>query len=75
MIGMVVVAHFNLAREMVAAVELIVGKQKQFEYVDIFPDEDVEKVKAKLVYALKSVETGHGAIILADMFGGHTLHT
>ena len=38
MIGIVVVAHFNLAREMVAATELIVGKQEQFTYVDIFPD-------------------------------------
>ena len=45
MIGIVVVAHFNLAREMVAATELIVGKQDQFEYVDIFPDEEVDKIK------------------------------
>jgi mannose PTS system EIIA component len=70
MIGLVVVAHFNLAREMVAAVELIVGKQKQFEYVDIFPDEDVDKVKTKLIQALKRVGSGEGAVILTDMFGG-----
>ena len=47
MIGIVVVAHFNLAREMVAATELIVGKQEQFKYVDIFPDEDVDKIKER----------------------------
>lgn len=70
MIGLVVVAHFNLAREMVAAVELIVGKQKQFEYVDIFPDEDVDKVKTKLIQALKRIDSGEGAVILTDMFGG-----
>ena len=70
MIGIVVVAHFNLAREMVAATELIVGKQEQFEYVDIFPDEDVDKIKKKLTDALKNVEAGQGAIILTDMFGG-----
>ena len=70
MIGIVVVAHFNLAREMVAATELIVGKQEQFEYVDIFPDEDVDKIKKKLTDALKNVDTGQGAIILTDMFGG-----
>ncbi len=70
MIGIVVVAHFNLAREMVAATELIVGKQEQFEYVDIFPDEDVDKIKKKLTDALKRVDAGEGAIILTDMFGG-----
>jgi PTS system mannose-specific IIA component len=70
MIGIVVVAHFNLAREMVAATELIVGKQDQFEYVDIFPDEDVEKIKKKLTDAIKNAESGDGTIILTDMFGG-----
>ncbi|OPY69874.1 MAG: PTS system mannose-specific EIIAB component [Syntrophorhabdaceae bacterium PtaU1.Bin034] len=70
MIGIVVVAHFNLAREMVAATELIVGKQDQFEYVDIFPDEDVEKIKKKLTDAIKNAESGDGTVILTDMFGG-----
>ena len=70
MIGIVVVAHFNLAREMVAATELIVGKQEQFTYVDIFPDEDVEKIKSTVTGALKNVNSGEGVIILTDMFGG-----
>ena len=47
MIGIMVVAHFNLAQEMVAAVELIVGKQQQFESVGIFPDEDIDKIKGE----------------------------
>jgi PTS system mannose-specific IIA component len=70
MIGIVVVAHFNLAREMVAATELIVGKQEQFEYVDIFPDEEVDKIKKKLTEAVKQVDFGDGVVILTDMFGG-----
>jgi mannose PTS system EIIA component len=70
MIGVLVVAHFNLAREMVAATELIVGKQERFEYVDIFPDEDVEKIKKKVVDALKRVDSRDGILVLTDMFGG-----
>ncbi len=70
MTGLVVVAHFNLAREMVAATELIVGKQEQFIAVDIFPDDPVEKIKEKIVSALKNTDTGDGVIILTDMFGG-----
>jgi mannose PTS system EIIA component len=70
MIGVIVVAHFKLAREMVAATELIVGRQEQFTYVDIFPDEDVEQIKGRVVSALKSVNSGKGVLILTDMFGG-----
>lgn len=70
MTGLIVVAHFNLAREMVAATELIVGKQEQFTAVDIFPDDQVEKIKEKIVAALKGSNTGDGVIILTDMFGG-----
>lgn len=70
MIGIVVVAHFNLAREMVAATELIVGKQEQFSFVDIFPDEDVQKIKKQVVEALKQVDSGDGVLVLTDMFGG-----
>jgi PTS system mannose-specific IIA component len=70
MIGIVVVAHFNLAREMVAATELIVGKQDQFEYVDIFPDEEVDRIKKKLIDAVRDADSGDGVVILTDMFGG-----
>jgi mannose PTS system EIIA component len=70
MIGIVVVAHFNLAKQMVAATELIVGDQKQFESVDIFPDEDVDKIKKTLTDAVSVVETGDGVLIMTDMFGG-----
>ena len=70
MIGIVVVAHFNLAREMVAATELIVGKLEQFKDVGIVPDEDVDKIRKQLISALKEVDSGNGVIILTDMFGG-----
>lgn len=70
MIGLVVVAHLNLAKEMVAATELIVGKQKQFQSVGIFPDEDVDNIKKRVTEAIKQVHSGDGVLILTDMFGG-----
>jgi PTS system mannose-specific IIA component len=47
-----------------------VGKQKQFEAVDIFPDENVDLIKERIVQALKRANSGAGIIILTDMFGG-----
>jgi PTS system mannose-specific IIA component len=70
MIGLVVVAHLNLAKEMVAATELIVGKQKQFQPVGIFPDEDVDNIKKRVTEAIRQAQSGDGVLILTDMFGG-----
>ncbi len=70
MIGIVVVAHFKLASEMLAATELIVGTQEQFVPVDIAPDQNVDDIKNRLVAALKEADSGDGVIILTDMFGG-----
>jgi len=70
MIGLIVIAHFDLAKEMVAATELIVGKQEQFESVGISPDEDIDKTRGKIIEALKKADSGDGVMILTDMFGG-----
>lgn len=70
MIGLVIVAHLGLAGEMVAATELIVGKHEQFKAVGISPEEDVDKIKQKVVDAIEDVDDGEGVIILTDMFGG-----
>jgi PTS system mannose-specific IIA component len=70
MIGLVVIAHFDLAKEMVAATELIIGKQEQFESIGIFPDEDIDKTRGKIIEALKKADSGDGVMILTDMFGG-----
>ncbi|HOJ42656.1 MAG TPA: PTS sugar transporter subunit IIA [Syntrophorhabdaceae bacterium] len=70
MVGIVIVAHFDLAKEMARAVELIVGKQEMFTHVEIFPNEDMVAIKKKIMNAIKSVDGGDGVIILTDMFGG-----
>ncbi|MBP8625457.1 MAG: PTS sugar transporter subunit IIA [Syntrophorhabdaceae bacterium] len=70
MVGLIIVAHFNLAREMAAAVELIVGKQEQLTPIDIFPNEDMEDIRKKIANSIKTVDSGDGVIILTDMFGG-----
>ena len=70
MVGIVVCAHFNLAKEIVLATELITGKQDQMRYVNINPEEDMEKAKNELWHAIREVDSGEGVIIFTDMFGG-----
>jgi PTS system mannose-specific IIA component len=70
MIGMVLVTHGHLATEFRAALEHVVGPQKQIETVTIGPEDDMERRRKDIVDAVKHVDTGAGVVVLTDMFGG-----
>jgi|SRR5215216_5478614 len=70
MIGLVLVTHGRLAVEFRAALEHVVGVQKQFETVTIGPEDDVEQRRRDIIDAVQRVDSGEGVAILTDMFGG-----
>jgi PTS system mannose-specific IIA component len=70
MIGIVVVTHGRLAEEFLAAAEHVVGPQGAAQAISIGADDDMEKRRADILAAAKSVDSGDGVIILTDMFGG-----
>ncbi len=69
MVGLVLVAHAGLAKELLTAAEMIVGKIGLAEAVGISPDDSVENIRANVTEAIKKVSSG-GVIIMNDMFGG-----
>ena len=69
-IGLVLVTHGGLAREFLAALEHVVGPQVQIETIAIAPEDDVEARREEILAAVHRVDTGAGAILLTDMFGG-----
>lgn len=70
MIGIVVVSHGNLAKELVAAAEHVVGSQSGIEAVCIGPDDDMEQRRLDILEAARRAGGEAGSIILTDMFGG-----
>lgn len=70
MIGIVIVAHGGLAREYLAAMEHVVGKQAGVKAVSIDAQHDREAKKAEIRTAVDSVDTGEGVVVVTDMFGG-----
>ena len=70
MIGMVLVTHGHLATEFRAALEHVVGPQKQIATVSIGPDDDMEQRRRDILDAVKEVDAGAGVVVLTDMFGG-----
>lgn len=70
MIGIVVVSHGKLARELVAATEHVVGEQPCFRSISIEVEDDIEARRDQIRETAKSCDSGRGVIILTDMFGG-----
>ena len=70
MIGMVLVTHGHLATEFRAALEHVVGPQRDIETISIGPEDDMEQRRRDIVAAVAAVDSGNGVVLLTDMFGG-----
>ncbi len=70
MIGLILVSHRQLAEEMRAVMEHVVGPQENVETVCIFPTDDMEQRHVELQEKIAKVDSGDGVIILTDLFGG-----
>lgn len=70
MIGLVLVTHGRLADEFKAALEHVMGPQKQIESITIGAEDDADLCRSDIIEAVKRVDTGDGVAILTDMFGG-----
>ena len=70
MIGMILVTHGRLAEHFIEAMEHVVGAQQGVATICIGPNDDMEQRRQDIADAIKAVDTGEGAIILTDLFGG-----
>ena len=69
-IGGVLVSHGQVANELLAAAETVVGNLSHIAAVSIGWHDDVELSKAEIQRAIKKVSSGNGVLLLTDMFGG-----
>lgn len=70
MIGIVIVAHGGLAREYLATVEHVVGRQSGMTAIAIGAEDDRAAKQDEICNAADAVDTGDGVVIVTDIFGG-----
>ncbi|MFO1190174.1 MAG: PTS sugar transporter subunit IIA [Alphaproteobacteria bacterium] len=70
MIGLILVTHGRLADEFIAALEHIVGPQRNIAAICIGPDDDMEARRREILDKIAETDTGSGVVLLTDMFGG-----
>ncbi len=70
MVGVVVVTHGNLGKELIRAAELIKGELKGVIPVTVDAAKGVEELKREMTTAIKKADRNKGVLILTDLFGG-----
>jgi len=70
MIGVVVAAHGNLAKELIQTTNFIVGHQENLIALSIDPSRSADEMQAEIKKAINKVDQGNGVLVLTDMFGG-----
>ena len=70
MIGLVIVAHGGLARELKHAMEHVVGKRPGVIAISTEPDDDLVAKQDEIDEAVATVDTDDGVAVVTDMFGG-----
>ncbi|HVF55197.1 MAG TPA: PTS sugar transporter subunit IIA [Pyrinomonadaceae bacterium] len=66
----VVVTHGQVANELLAAAETIIGHIKHITAVSIGWHDDVDAASNEIERAVSRVSEGRGVLLLTDMFGG-----
>ena len=69
MIGIVIVAHGELAREYLAAMEHVIGQQPGIVPISMAADCDRDAKQSEILRAADAVDQGDGVIVVVDMFG------
>lgn len=68
-IGVVIVAHGGLARELVSAVEHVIGPVNGVRSIRIEADYDRDAKWAEIRQAADAVEEGRGVVVVVDLHG------
>ncbi|MDQ6950768.1 MAG: PTS system fructose subfamily IIA component [Mariprofundales bacterium] len=70
MVGIIIIAHGDLAQALHHAVEHVLGKQRQMEFINVAADSDPVALQHQLDRCIDQCDGGNGVILCADMFGG-----
>jgi len=70
MIGLLIITHCQLAKELLEAAEFIIGSVEAVECISIDTSKDSKKLRDMIEKKIGSLDQGAGVLVLTDMFGG-----
>ena len=69
MIGILLVSHGRMAEGMLDSLELIMGSCDQMHTVSLCAGEDFESFRAKVMEAIRQLDSGDGVLVFVDLYG------
>lgn len=70
MLGIVLVAHNDLAVSIKRVAEHVVGPLPDVVCISVLPDDDIDQKRKEIQKAIRKVNKKKGVVLLTDMFGG-----
>jgi PTS system mannose-specific IIA component len=70
MIGLLVITHGELGRELVKAAEFILGRREQITSLSVVSQTKPDELSRQIKDAIGKVGGPEGTLVLTDMFGG-----
>ncbi|MBW1701533.1 MAG: PTS sugar transporter [Deltaproteobacteria bacterium] len=70
MIGLLIISHCDLGKELLNAAKLIMGRLEAVEYISITQTTESSEMLKSISEKIKKLDSGQGVLVLTDMFGG-----
>ena len=72
MVGIVVITHGTLAKELISAVNFVLSSKPSVKIAEVCldPDREFDSFKQDIKNAIKKVKSKDGVLLVTDMFGG-----
>jgi PTS system mannose-specific IIA component len=70
MIGLLIISHCDLGKELLNAAELILGRLEAASSISITQTTESEELLKTISEEIKALDRGKGVLVLTDMFGG-----
>ena len=70
MIGILVVTHGGLGKEILESAKLVLGEFTYTQSIGLYHGNGIEEFKSKIQESIKELDTGEGVLVLVDLFGG-----
>ncbi len=70
MIGLLIISHCDLGKELLNAAELIVGRLEAADSISITQTTESKEILEEISKKIRSLNQGEGVLVLTDMFGG-----
>jgi len=70
MVGILIVAHGDLADSFVRSAQMIVGKQERIKGIGLFEGESPDTLQDGILQGIKELDGGDGVMVFVDIYGG-----